>query len=116
MPGSALRHIAIPIGLPIPPEHPLRLPSLQCWAAVASNNQRDQSMHRGPSLLNRHPAACAAWVGFLTLTALAGAAWDAGPAKSQPARVAQETWYLYRMAGQDVGHIHETIRRVGDEV
>jgi hypothetical protein len=55
-------------------------------------------------------------VGFLTLTAFAGVAWDAGAAKPQPTRAAQETWYLYRMAGQDVGHVHETIRRVGDEV
>jgi hypothetical protein len=73
-------------------------------------------MSRRLILLNRHPASQAARIGFLSLAVIAGVAWVAGPARSQTEPAAQETWYLFRMAGQDVGHIHETMRRGGDGV
>lgn len=70
-----------------------------------------------PQLIDRNcrPAGRMALIGLLILAptlAVASSAGSTGP-KSAPA---QETWYLYRIAGQDVGRIHETVRRTGDEV
>src|SRR5438270_9028246 len=57
------------------------------------------------------PIAHAARLGFLTLAAVVGVAWHPSPANSQTTGDTQESWYLYRMAGQNVGHVHETIQR-----
>jgi len=50
------------------------------------------------------------------LVIVAGLAAKASLAKAQPADSAQETWYVYRIAGKDIGRIHETVRRNAHEV
>jgi transglutaminase-like putative cysteine protease len=72
-------------------------------------------MNRRLIFLLPQPIAHAARLGFLALTAIVGVAWQPSPANSQTTGDTQESWYLYRMAGQDVGHVHETMQRgVGD--
>jgi hypothetical protein len=73
-------------------------------------------MHPRLLLLNRGPAVRAARTSFLILAAIVGVAWGAAPPRSQLRQPPQETWYVFRMAGQDVGHICETTQRTGDGV
>jgi transglutaminase-like putative cysteine protease len=71
-------------------------------------------MDQQATRLNRRQVLRAAWAGFLAAIAAAGLARDARPG-DQP-KDEQESWYLFRIAGRDVGHIHEAIRREGDRV
>ena len=54
--------------------------------------------------------------GLLILAAAQVFAWSLGRVFSQSTPAAQETWYLYRIAGHDVGRLHETVRRAGNEI
>jgi len=45
------------------------------------------------------------------LAVIVGLAAKAALAPAQPAKAAQETWYVYRIAGKDIGRIHETVHR-----
>jgi hypothetical protein len=65
---------------------------------------------------NGRPAGRTALIGLLISAVTLAVAWYAGSAEPKPVAAPQETWYLYRIAGQDVGRIHETVRRAGDRV
>jgi transglutaminase-like putative cysteine protease len=65
-------------------------------------------MNWGLTLLRRRCSLCSL---LATLALIVGGA----PAVRAQAK-AQESWYLYRIAGQDVGHVHETMRHAGDAV
>ena len=60
--------------------------------------------------------SCAAVPSVGVLVVFVGLAWCAASARAQDAGPTQETWYVYRIAGKDLGHVRESISRGGTEV
>jgi hypothetical protein len=54
--------------------------------------------------------------GLLILAVVVGVAYCTAPARARAAETAEETWHVYRMAGKDMGHIRQVVRRKGNEV
>ena len=55
-------------------------------------------------------------LGLLILAVVVGVAYCTAPARARAAETAEETWHVYRMAGKDMGHIRQVVRRKGNEV
>ena len=49
--------------------------------------------------------SCAAVPSVGVLVVFVGLAWCAASARAQDAGPTQETWYVYRIAGKDLGHV-----------
>ena len=57
-----------------------------------------------------------AWLCLLTACAIVAIASDVPAAGLERADAPEERWYLYRLAGQDAGHLHESIHRAANSV
>ncbi len=55
-------------------------------------------------------------LGLLILAVVVGVGFWKAPARASAAETAEETWQVYRIAGRDMGHIRQNVRRKGNEV
>ena len=55
-------------------------------------------------------------LGLLILAVVVGVGFWKAPARALAAETAEETWQVYRIAGRDMGHIRQNVRRKGNEV